>query len=126
MATPDGDEVERRRARVIALGAALPEAEVGEPAGRHAKFSVRGRTFGYYLDDHHGDGIVAVCCKAPPGEQQALVAADPERFLVPDYLGNKGWVSLRIDGEEVDWDEVREVLVDSYRLVAPKRLAAQA
>ena len=125
MASPDNDEVARRRARVMGLGAALPEADVGEPAGQHVKFSVRGRTFGYYLDDHHGDGMVAVCCKAAPGEQQALVAADPERFVVPDYLGNKGWVSLRIDGPEVDWEEVREMLVDSYRLVAPKRLAAQ-
>jgi phosphoribosylglycinamide formyltransferase-1 len=126
MTAPGSEEVERRRARVVELCAALPEAEVGEPAGRHVTFSVRGRTFGYYLDDHHGDGMVVVCVKAAPGEQKALVGADPDRFVVPDYLGNKGWVSLRIDGTDVDWDEVREMVVDSYRLVAPKRLAAQA
>ena len=37
----------------------LPEAErvIYEP---HAQFRVRKRTFAYFLDDHHGDGIVGI------------------------------------------------------------------
>lgn len=88
-------------------------------------FSVRGRNFAYYFDDHHGDGLVALCCKAAPGEQEALVAADPERFYRPAYVGSKGWVAMRLDLDEVDWTEVRELLTESYRLVAPKRLSAR-
>jgi hypothetical protein len=122
--TIGGEEVGRRRARVIELCTSLPEAEAGSEGAPHVRFAVRRKTFAYYLEDHHGDGIVALCVKAAPGEQQALVAAEPERFLVPAYLGAKGWVSLRIDLPDVDWDEVRELATDGYRLVAPKRLAA--
>ena len=81
--------------------------------------------FGYYLDDHHGDGIVGVAFKAGPGEQQALTRANPERFYVPAYVGSKGWVGLRLDLADIDWTEVRELLTEAYRLQAPKRLAAQ-
>src|ERR1019366_7253201 len=40
------------------------------------------------------------------------------------YLAPNGWVALRLDVGEVDWDEVSELVACSYRLVAPKRLAA--
>lgn len=112
------------RDRLAAICLALPEATgQGE---QHLTFQVRGRTFAYYLDDHQGDGLVALCCKAPPGEAEALIAADPDRFYRPAYLGSKGWVSLRLDGPPVDWVEVAELVTESYRLVAPKRLAALA
>ena len=87
---------------------------------------MRGKTFAYYLEDHHGDGRIAVCCKAPPGDQEALVATDAERFYLPAYLARYGWISLRLDLPALDWEEVSELVVDSYRLVAPKRLAAAA
>jgi len=113
-----------RRARLVRLCHALPE--VTSDGEQHVAFRVRGRTFAYHLDDHHGDGRVALCCKAAEGDRDALVAADPERFFVPAYLGPKGWVGLRIDGAEIDWAEVAEMVLESYRLIAPKRLAVAA
>jgi hypothetical protein len=106
--------------------AELPEAEVrsGGHDERHLAFVVRGKKFGYFLDDHHGDGRLALTCKAPPGEQAVLVASDPERWFVPAYLGHHGWVGLRLDTKQVDWEEARERLMESYCLTAPKRLAA--
>jgi predicted DNA-binding protein (MmcQ/YjbR family) len=53
-----------------------------------------------------------------------LVAENPASFYVPPYVGSKGWVGIRLDVGTVDWDEVRELIIDSYRLTAPKRLAA--
>jgi phosphoribosylglycinamide formyltransferase-1 len=53
-----------------------------------------------------------------------LAAAQPERFYIPAYLGSRGWVGLRLDTSEIDWEEVTELVSGSYRLVAPKRLAA--
>jgi len=94
--------------------------------GRHAGFLVGKRTFAYFLNDHHGDGIVAVTCKALPGDNVALVAAQPDRFYLPAYIGPRGWVALRLDVGKVDWEEVRELVLGGYRLVAPKRLAALA
>ena len=52
------------------------------------------------------------------------LAADPERFYVPAYVGHKGWVGVRLDGK-VDWEEVASLIKLSYRMTAPKRLAAQ-
>ena len=116
-------EKESRLERLSGVCLALPEA-TREDSGRHAAFRVRRRTFAYWLDDHHGDGIVGLVCKARWGEAEALVAADPERFYTPAYLGPRGWVGLRLDGAEVDWTEVTDVVTESYLLVAPKRLAA--
>jgi predicted DNA-binding protein (MmcQ/YjbR family) len=37
-------------------------------------------------------------------------------------MGPSGWLGLDFTAAEVDWDEVRELVDASYRLVAPKRL----
>jgi len=54
---------------------------------------------------------------------EGLVASDPARYCIPAYLGPKGWVGVRLDVEDVDWDEVRLLLTDAYRLAAPRTLA---
>ena len=55
-----------------------------------------------------------------------LAAAQPERFYIPAYLGSKGWVGLRLDIGEIDWEEVTELVHGSYRLVAPKAISRAA
>jgi hypothetical protein len=110
------------RARLTRLCLALPEA-TATPHDQHVGFRVRGRIFAWYVEDEHGDGRVAVLCKAASGENAGLVAADPERFYLPAYTGRRGWVALRLDLGRVDWAEVGELVADSYRLVAPRRLA---
>jgi predicted DNA-binding protein (MmcQ/YjbR family) len=113
-----------RRAELRALCLALPEATCRD--GQHLRFDVRGRAFGYYLNDHHGDGLVAFSCKVGPGENDLLARLHPERFYVPSYVGPRGWVALRLDLPELDWDEVAGLVATSYRLVAPRSLAARA
>jgi predicted DNA-binding protein (MmcQ/YjbR family) len=112
-----------RLTKVTSFCLAMPEA-TRELMGRHAGFHIRKKTFAYFLDDHHGDGIVAVTCKVLPGDNKALVASDPARFYMPAYVASKGWIGLRLDKGEIDWDEVKELVTHSYLLVAPKRLAA--
>ena len=80
------------------------------------------KTFAYYLNSHHGDGIISICCKVMPGDNARLAAAHPRRFYLPAYLASKGWVALRLDVPELDWDEAAELLSDSHRRIAPKRL----
>lgn len=113
-----------RLKRLTAFALALPEA-TREVRGAHAQFLVRKKTFAYFLNDHHGDGIVAVACKVLPGDNQRLVEADPGRFYLPAYIASRGWVALRLDTDKVDWDEANDLLLGSYMLVAPKRLADQ-
>ena len=99
----------------------LPEAERRD-SGDHADFRVRGKVFAYFLNNHHGDGIVAVCCKAALGENVDRVSREPQRFYLPAYIGPRGWFGLRLDGEAIDWSEVRNLVELSFELVAPKRL----
>jgi hypothetical protein len=112
-----------RLAELSRICLVLPEAE-RQQSGKHASFLVRGKKFVYYLDDHHGDGIVAVCCRAALGENVALAEADPERYYLPAYIGVRGWLALRLDRGATDWDEIAALVAHSYRLAAPKRLAA--
>ena len=109
--------------RVIKISLELPETSA-ERHGTHAAFLVRKKHFAYYLDNHRGDGIVAVTCKVAPGDNQLLAKSQPERFYLPSYLASRGWVALRLDQGEIDWEEVRELLFESYRRIAPKKLAA--
>jgi hypothetical protein len=111
-----------RLTRVSKICLALPEA-TRQNFGSHASFLVRKKTFAYFLNDHHGDKIVSVACKALPGDNSALAAAQPGRFYLPSYIGPRGWVALRLDLGEPDWEEVGELIAGSYRLIAPKRLA---
>ena len=104
---------------------ALPEA-TRELCNSHAAFRVRKKVFAYFLNNHHGDGIIAISCKVLPAENTALAAAQPRRYYLPAYIGSRGWVALRLDVGKIDWPEVRDLLLGSYLLTAPKRLAALA
>jgi predicted DNA-binding protein (MmcQ/YjbR family) len=112
-----------RLVRFTKICLALPET-TRQYNGQHAGFHVKKKTFAYFMNDHHGDGIVSVACKVLPGDNKALPAANPDRFYLPAYIGPRGWVALRLDVGEIDWDEVAELVAGSYRLIAPKRLAA--
>jgi phosphoribosylglycinamide formyltransferase-1 len=115
---------DRRLVRLTTLCLTLPET-ICRRTGDHADFSVRDKKFAYFLNNHHGDGIVAVCFRTVPGENEVLLASDGERFYKPAYIGPRGWVGLRLDLGPIDWEEVADFVTDSYRLAAPKRLVAQ-
>ena len=117
-----GGSAEEALARVRAICLALPEAEEKEAWGMPT-FRVRGKLFAHFADNHHGDGRVALWLKAEPGARELLVEAAPERFFVPPYVGPRGWLGLRVDGE-ADWEEAAELVEASWRLIAPKRVLA--
>ena len=111
-------------ARVRKLCLALPEATEKEAWGRPT-FRVRGKKmFAMYMNDHHGDGRVALWLSAPPDAQDAMVEADDVRFFVPPYMGPSGWIGVRLD-RKPDWKQVASLVEEAYRQVAPKKLIAQ-
>jgi hypothetical protein len=111
-----------RRAKFVTLVGRLPEATATMIGGRHLSLEVRARRFGWLLDDHHGDGRLALNCRAPAGANRMLVSASPELFHIPKYLRHRGWVGAWLDLDEVDWSAVDAVLDDAYRLTAPRSL----
>jgi predicted DNA-binding protein (MmcQ/YjbR family) len=109
---------------VVKICEGFPEVKV-DPAGEgHFAFRIRKRIFAYYLCDHHGDAVIALCCKSSLSEQRRMVRDDPDSFLIPAYLGSKGWISIRLDLEEVDWETVSELARRAYQEIAPRKLAA--
>jgi len=123
MAKPSPKE-DNRLTRVTEIAIALPEVK-REVHGSHATFLVRKKPFAYFLNNHHGDGIIGLTCKVLPGENKSLIEAQPERFYAPAYVYSRGWVALRLDRGRIDWREVKELLLGSYLMMAPKRLAEQ-
>jgi hypothetical protein len=111
------------RLRRLCLG--LPEArEViawGEPT-----FRVK-TIFAMYASpgSHHGAGRASVWVKALATNQELMIAADPERFFSPPYVGASGWIGVYLDARTTDWDELRELLWDAWRMSAPAKLVAQ-
>jgi hypothetical protein len=107
--------------RVRALCLALPEATERLSHGAPCFFVKK--SFVSFVNDHHGDGRLAIWCAAPGGAQTAMIGADPERFFRPPYVGPSGWVGVRLDVRP-DWDEIAGVIEDAYRTVAPAKLVA--
>jgi hypothetical protein len=110
--------------RVRAICLALPETTERLSHGSPTWFVRDKKTFVMYLDNHHGDGRLALWCAAPAGVQPTLVTEEPDRFFRPPYVGGRGWLGVRLD-RAVDWDEIGGICADAYRQVAPKTLVAQ-
>ena len=111
-----------RLARIRTICLALPEA-VEKPFGGHLSapaFRVRDKFFVMCSEDGGSLNL-----KAPEGVQALLVASDADRFFVPKYVGPKGWVGVRLDlAQAPDWNEVTDMIHESYCLIAPRRLVA--
>ena len=114
----------QRRIRLVNICESFPEVNVEVAGESHLAFRIRKRIFAYYLFDHHGDGMIAFTCKSSLSEQRRLVKDDPISFYVPPYLGSKGWIAIRLDLDEVDWDTVTELTRRAYQELAPRKLAA--
>ena len=114
--------------RPIALG--LPEA-YEERAWVGTRWRVRGRTFAHLLEIVAGRPQSHARAAGTAGprwiltfrssglELETLRRTGPP-FFAPPWRGDE--VGMFLDGD-VDWDEVAELLTDSYCLLAPKRLA---
>jgi predicted DNA-binding protein (MmcQ/YjbR family) len=114
---PDNiDPLNRLRAICLALPEATEGAGVGNPSWR-----VRDKIFAMRHDLHAGRW--SMWCKAAPGIQEMLVTSDPDQFFVPPYVGHHGWVGVWLDGR-IDWEMVTDLVKQSYRRTAPKRLVA--
>ena len=110
------------RRRVIAWVKSLPEARAVPAGDGHLSLEVRGKRFGWFLADHHGDDRLALNLKAARGANESLAANSPERFHVPRYVGHHGWVGVWLDSPAPDWKAIGKLVEDAYYLTAPKRL----
>lgn len=108
--------LDQLRAICLALPEASEQGGVGDPT-----FKVREKIFAMR---HQVDGRMSIWFKAAPGGQGALIHTSPDVFFVPPYVGRHGWVGAWLDAA-LDWGHIGELIEESYRMTAPKRLLAQ-
>ena len=112
--------IEQVRIRAIAQ----TEAEETVSHGMPCFGIIGGKKFAYVSRDHHGDGKLSLLVKISGAEEQAmLIEQDEDRYYRPAYFGD-GWIGIRLDLGDTDWDAVSDWLARSWRSVAPKRLTA--
>jgi hypothetical protein len=78
----------------------------------------------FWTTGHHEHDFAHLWCAAPADAQSALIASNPDRYFYPPYVGSRGWIGVRLDGD-VYWKELEGLLEDAYRCVATKRQLAQ-
>lgn len=98
----------------------LPEASERESHGAPAFFA--GKQFlMLWPRGHHDHEFAHLWCAAPEGAQRALIESGRDRFFNPPYVGHRGWIGVRLDGD-LDMEEIETLCVEAYRCVATKRL----
>lgn len=110
-------------AQVRERAMALPEADEVSSHGMPCFGIIKGKKFAYVSNDHHGDGKTALLVKISGAEEQGqLIEMDEVRYFRPPYFGD-GWIGIRLDLGDTDWDHIGEWLSKSWRAVAPRKLA---
>jgi phosphoribosylglycinamide formyltransferase-1 len=101
---------------------ALPETDESTSHGMPCFGVTKGKKFAYVSLDHHGDGKTALLVKISGADEQAqMIDMDPERYYRPAYFGD-GWLGIRLDLGDTDWDAIGDRLLSSWQTVAPRRL----
>ncbi|HEV3268784.1 MAG TPA: MmcQ/YjbR family DNA-binding protein [Acidimicrobiales bacterium] len=114
----DNDLEERVRQICMSLPEVTERTSHGSPA-----FFVKKQFVMLWANGHHDHEFAHLWCAAAPGVQGDLIAHSPERVFRPPYVGARGWIGVRLDGD-VDFDEIEMFCEDAYRCVATARQVA--
>jgi phosphoribosylglycinamide formyltransferase-1 len=113
-------------AQVDALAAILPEVlrktSHGSP-GWAVGGEKTAKLFAILADRHHGEDAVGLLVRASGADEMTgLIEAQPDIYYWPKYYGAGGWLGLKLNRRDVDWEQVRDWLERSWRAAAPPRL----
>jgi phosphoribosylglycinamide formyltransferase-1 len=113
-------------AQVDRLSAALPQVtrktSHGSP-GWAVGAEKSAKLFAILADRHHGEDAIGLLVKASgPDEMTGLIEAQPDLYYWPKYYGASGWLGLKLNRRDVDWDQITDWIERSWRACAPARL----
>jgi phosphoribosylglycinamide formyltransferase-1 len=108
------------------LAAQLPEVSRGTSHGSpgwKVGGDKSGKLFAIIADHHHGEDAVGLLVKASGSdEMNGLIESRPEIYYWPKYYGASGWLGIKLNRRDVDWEQVADWLARSWRSAAPARL----
>lgn len=108
--------LEQVRKASIALPGAYEKLSHGAPCF----FIEKKGQFSFFVNDHHGDGRLALWLAAPAGLQESLIEEDSDTYFRPPYVGAKGWIGVRLD-RELEWQEVKDLIELAHSTISAKR-----
>ncbi len=108
-----GKQLARVRRICTSLPGTMEKLSHGAPT-----FFTPHRVFVTFVDNHHGDGHVAIWIPAAPGEQEALIEESPGTYFRPPYVGCNGWVGVEL--AQVDDEQLGALIREAHRLVEAK------
>ena len=106
-------------AKVRAFCLALPDV-TEKPSHGAPTFFYKRKVLAYFVDNHHGDGRLALWCAAAKGAQEMLVDSNPDLYFVPPYVGYRGWIGVRLD-RDARWSEIAAVIESGHQSLRSKR-----
>ena len=113
------EQVDRLTRRLPEVGRKTSHGSPGWSVGGEKS----GKLFAIIADHHHGEEAVGLLVKASgPDEMTGLIEARPDVYYWPKYYGASGWLGLKLNRRDVDWEQVGEWLERSWRAAAPPRL----
>lgn len=113
-----------RLARLRKLCLALPDTSEKEAWG-DPTWRVGGRIFAMQKGNVEGHRP-SLWLAADDGVQEMVVAAAPDRFFVPPYVGKHGWIGLWLDLRRLDWKAIAALVHDSWQRIGAKRAAGKS
>lgn len=111
-------QVDARASRLPEVARKTSHGSPGWAAGGE-----KGKLFAIIADHHHGEEAVGLLVKTSgPDEMAGLIEAQPDIYYCPKYYGASGWLGIKLNRRDVDWDQVGDWLERSWRVCAPPRL----
>ncbi len=83
-------------------------------------FVEKGKQFLALLDDHHGDGRLAVWILSTLPIQESLLSEGRVSFFRPPYMGGRGWIGVELNGN-VSAEELEDLIQAGYELAKPAK-----
>jgi len=111
--------------QVDALARELPEVgrKTSHGSPGWAVGGEKGKLLAIIADHHHGEEAIGLLVKASGADEMSgLIEAQPDVYYWPKYYGASGWLGIKLNRRDVDWEQVDEWLQRSWELAAPRRL----
>lgn len=83
----------------------------------------KGKLFAIIANHHHGEDAVGLLVKSSGSDEMTgLIEAQPDIYYWPKYYGASGWLGIKLNRRDVDWQQVGDWLARSWEATAPRRL----